>query len=76
MYIHMALKMSLYVVQNLINCSSDQRLSIFLLWLRERTECKAVSNVNSFFLKAWFSEIVHFNGCPYLCSHCTFFDES
>lgn len=52
MYIHKALKMSLYTVQNLIKCSSDQRISIFPLWLRERTEYKAASDANSSFLKA------------------------
>ena len=63
MYIHKALKMSFYIVQNLINCSSDQRISIFPLWSRERTECKVVYNANGSFLKALFSEIVHLNGC-------------
>lgn len=74
MYVHKALKMSLYIVQNLINCSSDQRISIFPLWFRERMKCKAVHNANGFFLKALFSEIVHLNGYSHLCSHYTFFD--
>lgn len=76
MYIHKALKMSLYIVRNLINCSSDQRISIFPLWSRERTECKVVYNANGSFLKALFSELVHLNGCCHLCSHCIFFDGS
>lgn len=33
MCIPKALKMSLYIVRNLIKCSSDQRISIFPLWL-------------------------------------------
>lgn len=74
MYIHKALKMSSYVVQNLIKCSSNQRLSIFSLWSRERSESKAVHNANSSFLKSLFSEIVYLNGYPHLCRHCTFSD--
>lgn len=76
MYIHKALKMSLYVVQNLVNGSSDQSTSIFPLWFRERTERKVVYNANGSFLKALFSDIVHLNGYCHLCSHCTFFDGS
>lgn len=76
MYIHKALKMSLYIVQNLINCSSDQRIPVFPLWSGERTEREAVYNANSSFLKALFSEIVHLNGYPHLCRRCTFFDGS
>ena len=65
LYVHKALKMSFYRVQNLIICSSDQIVSIFPLWWRERTEYKTMYNENSSFLKAQFSEIVHVSGCPH-----------
>ena len=40
MCIHKALKTSLYIVQNLIKCSSDRRISIFSLWLGRELSVK------------------------------------